>query len=111
MLKKSFSKTKPSCKVTFTYRAELAGETVSLCGDFNDWDPTTHLMKKNKDGSFSISLTLDTGHDYQFRYLVDDINWENDGSADRYEPNSFGEDNCVIELSNIQDDVRIARSL
>ena len=102
MLKKSYSKTKPLCKVTFKLPPEIDAETANLCGDFNNWDTTAHPMKKNKGGSFSTSLTLETGRDYQFRYLLDGHRWENDGAADHYEPNSFGEDNSVVELTNMQ---------
>ncbi len=41
-----------------------------LVGDFNDWDPTSHPMKKSFDGSWQLTVTLGHGgHHYQF--LVD----------------------------------------
>ena len=49
-------------------------------------------MKKNKDGSFSVQIDIETGKDYQFRYVVDGKDWINDWEADRYEFNSVG--NC-----------------
>ena len=51
--------------VNFFCNAPQALE-VFLVGDFNDWNPTSHPMKKGYDGSWQISVTL--GH-YQF--LVD----------------------------------------
>lgn len=103
MLKKSFAKTKPTCKVTFHLPAEADANNASLCGDFNDWDAAAHPMHKQKDGSFSITLTLETGRAYQFRYLLDDSRWENDWAADRYEPNTFGEENSIVDLTNAPD--------
>jgi len=55
--------------VNFFCNAPQALE-VFLVGDFNDWNPTSHPMKKGYDGSWQISVTLGHGgHHYQF--LVD----------------------------------------
>ncbi|MEF1190562.1 isoamylase early set domain-containing protein, partial [Vibrio parahaemolyticus] len=32
----------------------------------------------------------------QFRYLLDEVEWENDPQADAYVPNGFGSDNSVV---------------
>jgi 1,4-alpha-glucan branching enzyme len=43
---------------------------VTLVGDFNDWQPAAHPMKKHPDGSWTAQVTLGHGsHHYQF--LVD----------------------------------------
>jgi 1,4-alpha-glucan branching enzyme len=43
---------------------------VFIVGDFNDWNPTSHPMKKGFDGTWQVSVTLGHGgHHYQF--LVD----------------------------------------
>lgn len=85
-LKKQFLKSKPTCKVTFTVEPELinGGKEVAILGEFNDWDPTDATMRKLKDGSFTKTLELETGHEYQFRYLVDGKIWINDTQADKY---------------------------
>ena len=47
-----------------------AAKEVYLVGDFNDWNPSSHPMKRSFDGSFQRSVTLGHGgHHYQF--LVD----------------------------------------
>ncbi len=99
--KKQFLKTKPVCKVTFKINNELAkdAERVALVGEFNNWDPEASVMKKLKDGSFSASLELETGRDYQFRYLLNGEVWESDPEADRYEFSPFGDcHNSVISV-------------
>jgi 1,4-alpha-glucan branching enzyme len=85
-LKKQFLKSKPTCKVTFTLDPEQinGGKEVAILGEFNDWDPTDATMRKLKDGSFTRTLELETGHDYAFRYLVDGKVWINDTEADKY---------------------------
>jgi 1,4-alpha-glucan branching enzyme len=96
MLKKQTLKTKPVCKVTFSLPAQVQGDTVFLVGDFNGWQEDATPMKRNKDGSFSATLELEQGREYQFRYLVNGSEWHNDWEADRYVPNPFSGDNSVV---------------
>jgi len=100
-LKKQFIKNKPVCKVTFHLSKEAVSKAkkVALVGDFNEWDENATLMKKQKDGGFSVTLNLEQGREYQFRYLIDDSTWENDWCADKYVPSSLGDaDNSVVIL-------------
>ena len=98
MLKKSYSKTGRICRVTFKLPAEVGANTVALCGDFNEWNESSHPMKKLKDGSFSATASLESGGTYRFRYLVDGERWENDWEADEYLPNDFGSDDSVVKV-------------
>ena len=100
-IKKQFLKTKPECKVTFSVSAEEAGDafSVALLCDYNEWDPARTMMKKQKNGSFSVSLTLPTGGECKFRYLVDGVRWINDSEADSYEYCDFADaENAVLFL-------------
>ena len=100
-LKKQFLKSKPECKVTFTLPKKAVGKAknVMLVGDFNNWSETATPMKKMKDGSVSVSMNLPTSRDYQYRYLLDGKNWENDWQADKYTPSSIpGVENSVVAL-------------
>lgn len=96
MLEKKYLKTRQLCKVTFSAPAAWHGETVALVGEFNQWSETDHPMKRQKDGGFKVTIDLDVGREYQFRYLVNGSEWHNDEAADRYIPNGYGEDNSVI---------------
>jgi len=98
MLKKSYTKTGRSCRVTFQLPAGVQATTAALCGDFNDWDAGKHPMKRKKDGSFSASLFLKPGQSYRFRYLLDGERWENEWEADEYLPNQFGSDDSVVKV-------------
>ena len=54
-------------------------------------------MKKQKSGAFSVKLTLESGREYQFRYLIDGKKWENDWKADKYVPAPFSDaENSVV---------------
>ncbi len=100
-LQKNFLKTKPACKVRFLLTQEEAGaaDTVHLVGEFNEWKADASPLKRQKDGSFTLELTLPLGKDYQFRYLLDTGQWLNDAGADAYVPCPFsGVDNSVVKV-------------
>lgn len=97
MLKKNYSKTGTSCRVTFKV-ADVEADQIAVLGDWNDWTPDTDELKKRKDGSFSKTISLDAGREYKFRYLLDGETWQNDDEADNLVPNRFGTADCVLEL-------------
>ena len=100
-IKKQYLKTKPVCKVTFRISEEIgkSAGTAHVVGEFNNWDFFSTPMKKLKKGAFTATLNLEKGREYQFRYLLDNKNWENDASADRFTPTPFGDsENSVIVL-------------
>jgi len=84
--------------VTFQMPASIWAETIYLVGDFNGWNRQSHELTRSRDNdSWEITLELEKEKVYQFRYLIDGINWQNDWNADRYVPNPFGGDNSVLE--------------
>jgi 1,4-alpha-glucan branching enzyme len=97
MIKKSYPKGKMTCRVTFELPSSVKAEKASLAGDFNNWDLTSHPMKRRKkDGAFTIAIDLPRGQIFHFRYWLDGKRWENDWAADAYVPGPFGEDNSVV---------------
>ena len=98
MLKKQFLKTKEVVKVTFSLPEAVQGETVFLVGDFNNWDESATAMKRQKNGSFTVTLDLEKEREYQFRYLVNGTEWHNDWKADGYIPNPYSGDNSVVKV-------------
>ncbi len=98
MLKKNYTKSGSSCRVTFKVPAEIEAGTVALLGEFNAWDTGRHPLKKRKDGSHSLTISLATGSDYRFRYLLDGKRWVNDEAPDSLALNRFGSQDCVITV-------------
>ena len=98
MLIKNYSKTGKKCRVTFKLPLEVSAETAVLAGDFNDWDEEANPMKRLKDGSFSVTLSLESNNSYRFRYLLDGERWENDWEADEYLPNVHGTEDSVLNV-------------
>ncbi len=87
------------CNVTFRLPKEAAqgAKNVTLVGDFNNWNIHANPMKKLKSGDYTITLDLEKGGQYQFRYLIDEITWENDWNADKYVKSPYGDvDNSVV---------------
>ena len=100
-LKKRYLKSKPVCKVTFELprKAAPAAESVGLAGDFNGWDPQVTPLTRKKSGDFNVTLELESGREYQFRYVIDGQTWENDWQADRYAPSEIpGVENSVVAV-------------
>jgi 1,4-alpha-glucan branching enzyme len=96
MINKKFLKSKSVCEVTFELPQGVeAQEEACVVGEFNNWDQTANPMRKTK-GAWKTTLKLDTGHEYQFRYLVDGRSWFNDDAADKYVPNNIDGDNSVL---------------
>ncbi len=98
MLKKSYTKTKEKCRVTFKLPSDVNAEAAFLVGEFNEWSEEAHPMKKLKDGGFSTTLSLQSGQAYRFRYLLDRSRWENDWAPDGYIANEFGTDDSIVKI-------------
>ncbi len=95
---KRYLKSRPSCKVTFRFPKDAAenAHRVMIVGDFNKWDTEATQLKRTQNGDFSVTLELEKGREYRFRYFIDKVKWENDWHADKYVPNSFGSDDSVV---------------
>ena len=48
----------------------VQARTVSLVGDFNQWNPEAHPMKQMPDGAWLLSVELKHGH-HRYAFLVD----------------------------------------
>ena len=97
-IKKQYLKSNSLCKVTFRLPKDAVqgARTVTIVGNFNDWDTKKTPMKKLKNGEFKLEMKLPRNKEYRFKYLIDSKLWENDWHADKYVPNSYGDDDSVI---------------
>ena len=87
---------KSGVKVTFYTEPYPEHDAVYIVGDFNNWNENASPMVQLKDGRFKLSILLEKGMVYQFRYLVDGWKYENESQADQYFPNPFSGDNSAI---------------
>jgi hypothetical protein len=97
---KKESKSGKRSKVTFRLPAQAAAEArkVTIVGDFNNWNREATPLRRREDGDFEVTLELDSGKEYRFRYLIDGQRWENDWRADRYVKSPFGVDDSVVAV-------------
>ncbi len=87
-------------RVTFSMPQIENARQMNLVGDFNNWSIVATPLQQAADTTWSVGLSLESGRDYQFRYLVNGTEWHNDWAADAYLPNEFGSDNSVVSLKD-----------
>ena len=78
-------KTKPgpngSVRVTFALPADEPCGAVSVVGDFNDWNPFAHPLRRRANGTRSAAVTVQAGSKLSFRYLAEGGVWFDDETA------------------------------
>ena len=90
---------KGKARITFTVDPQAGAQTAAVCGEWNDWSAGADVMHRDAEGGFSVTVGLEAGRAYRFRYLLDGQRWDNDWSADAYQPNGFGGDDSVVDLT------------
>ena len=91
------SKKKPKAtekvrKTEFSLSASQA-QRVSIAGDFNQWNQSSHPLKMEDKGIWRISLPLNPGK-YEYRFFVDG-EWQNDPNCSSFVENPFGTSNSL----------------
>ncbi|GAT70389.1 isoamylase [Planomonospora sphaerica] len=72
-------------KLIFTLPADQVRGEVSLVGDFNDWNPYAHPMRRGDDGTYQVTVTVPAHRGISFRYLAEGGVWFDDPDADRHD--------------------------
>jgi len=87
-------------RVTFELPSTMWAERVNLVGEFNEWDTTAMpLTHSRSDANWGVTIELQSGRRYRFRYLVDGREWLNDWHADDHVENPYGSYDSVVDLS------------
>ncbi len=81
--------------ITFSLPTDQVDQAVSVVGDFNDWDPYAHPLKKRSNGTRSVKVELEPGRSYRFKYLAEDGSWLTDPDADTVDNGMAGVDSVV----------------
>ncbi len=84
-------------RVKFTLVQGQARE-VAVVGDFNDWNPAAHPMKRDDYGVWKKDVIIPPG-EYQYKFLVDG-SWSEDPGNELKRPNCFGTYNSLIRLDS-----------
>ena len=86
------SPTAKTVKVTFALPLDQTAGGCSVVGDFNEWQPGMHQMRRRANGTRSASVTLPRGTSIRFRYLAENGNWFNDPEV----PELDGSDTVLV---------------
>jgi 1,4-alpha-glucan branching enzyme len=78
-------------KVTFALPLHQAPGRCSVVGDFNEWQPGRHELRRRTNGTRSASVTVPMGTRIRFRYLGENGHWFNDPEVDEND----GQDNTL----------------
>ncbi len=81
--------------VTFTWTG--GGSSVSVAGDFNNWDQAADPMTKQADGSFTLVKKLAPGR-VAYKFVVDG-QWKPDPAAKESVDDGFGGTNSVVVVA------------
>ena len=98
-IERQYSKDKSKCTINFRVSAEFAAgaSSIAVVGSFNNWNEKSHLLSKDENGDFCLDVEVETGHQYEFKFIVDESQWVNALNADSYVWSEYGNcDNSVI---------------
>jgi hypothetical protein len=65
-------------RVTFALPADEPDGGVSVVGNFNDWDPLAHPLRRRANRTRSAAVTVPAGSTLHFRYLAEGGVWFDD---------------------------------
>jgi 1,4-alpha-glucan branching enzyme len=93
---RSLNYQKPLRAINFVCNAPQA-KTLSVVGDFNQWNPAAHPMKQMPDRSWLLMVELKHGH-HRYAFLVDGV-LTLDPHAQGITRNDKGERVCLVPVS------------
>jgi 1,4-alpha-glucan branching enzyme len=73
-------------RVTFVLPADEPDGAVSVVGNFNDWNPFAHPLRKRANGTRSVVVNVPAGSRLHFRYLAEGGLWFDDEAAQADDP-------------------------
>jgi len=76
--------------------------SVSVVGDFNDWDPTaTPLARDGREGVWVVEVDLRSGR-HLYSFVVDGDIWAPDDGVPRAPDDEFGRPSSVLLLPSVE---------
>ena len=71
---------------------------VAIAGTFNKWKTDTHVLTRQENGIWTISVPLKPG-EHSYMFVVDGKAWVTDPNAEAYQDDGFGNKNSVKRVS------------
>jgi 1,4-alpha-glucan branching enzyme len=78
LIKKTTPGQDGTVRVTFALPADEPDGAVSVVGNFNDWNPFAHPLRRRANRTRSAAVTVPAGSTLHFRYLAEGGRWFDD---------------------------------
>jgi serine protease AprX len=85
-------------RILFCYHDDDAA-SVSLCGDFNDWDREATLFERNGDGLWHTQIACQPAGNYRYKFLIDGHRWTEDPSHALKQDDGLGGLNSLLSIA------------
>ena len=72
--------------------------SVSVAGDFNDWNPGQTKLERSEGGMWTATIALKPGR-YQYMFVIDGKQWVVDPLAEEGAGDGFGSQNAVLDVA------------
>jgi hypothetical protein len=84
-------------RLVFVFHDDNA-ESVAVAGDFNHWNVSHHLLRKDDSGLWVTEIPAPSAGKYQYKFIVNGHRWIEDPSNGVKTPDSFGGLNSLIVI-------------
>ena len=84
-------------KLLFVFHDDYA-DSVSLAGDFNEWDPARSPLVRDPSGMWEVAIAAPTRGRYQYKLLVDGVRWVEDPSNGMKVADNYGGLNSLLVI-------------
>ena len=80
-IQKSTIRKDSKVRLTFTMPAIDGCSCLYLVGKFDEWNESVYRLQRTDYGTWSLTLELEPGREFQYRFRTNDGTWLNDPSA------------------------------
>ena len=87
----------PPHRETLRYYPERHVQSVALVGNFNNWDKEYDFMYPIEGGGYEFIISLNRGV-YQYKFVVDGVEWIPDPNCSERCPDTLGGENSVLRV-------------
>ena len=84
-------------RLMFVYHDDVA-ESVSVAGDFNEWNSIATPLKRNGSGLWSTEIGISRAGRFEYKFIVNGQRWLEDPSNGMKTPDNYGGLNSVLVI-------------
>lgn len=95
---KNYSQPRVETKKTVFFYHDDTAESVSLVGDFNDWQRGENAFVKNKNGVWTAEINCQPSGKYRYKFCVNGERWLEDASHGLKEEDGFGGFHSILQI-------------